>query len=444
MTEPALQIEGISKSYQLGVIGRKTLQDEVRFWWHRLRGRDPRLQMGKVGLGSSVATASTEPLSEDGQFFWALKDVTFNVEAGEVVGIIGRNGAGKSTLLKVLSRITEPTEGRAITNGRIGSLLEVGTGFHPEMTGRENVFLNGAILGMRKAEIERKYDDIVAFAEMRQFADTPVKRYSSGMYVRLAFAVAAHLDPEILLVDEVLAVGDAGFQRKCLGKMGDVASSGRTILFVSHNMAAIQQLCTRCVVLNEGRVYFSGPTEAAIRAYMQLVSERQTQRLADRDDRKGSGLVRFQNVTYHLEDGEETEVFFSGQNIGIRLHYRAPQELQNAQARVVIKVANEQGQLLTTLSSLDTGDADTTVYREGYFECLWPNFNLRRGQYICTAYCMINGDLADWIGEAFQFRVEDGDFYGTGRLSEWGFAHVLTTHNWRNVPSACPPSDSPA
>jgi lipopolysaccharide transport system ATP-binding protein len=435
MSDIAIQIEGISKRYQLGVISRKTLQDEVRFLWHRLLGRDPRLHMGKVVTGSAENAAPDN--YEDGeQIFWALQDVSFNVEAGEVVGIIGRNGAGKTTLLKVLSRITEPTCGQAVIDGRMGSLLEVGTGFHPEMTGRENIFLNGSILGMRKAEIQKKYDDIVAFSELARFIDTPVKRYSSGMFVRLAFSVAAHLDPEILLIDEVLAVGDAGFQRKCIGKMGDVASGGRTILFVSHNMAAVQQLCTRCVVLERGKVYFAGNTADAIRAYMKLVGEAQSLQLADRTDRKGNGVLRFTNVSLHHDDGEETELFFSGEDVRIRLHYRANQRIENAQARVVVKISSDQGQLLTTLSSLDTGDSATTVHREGYFECRLPRLNLRRGQYMCTAYCMVNGDMADLLREAFQFRVEDGDFYGTGRLSEWGFAPVLTNHRWTNVPTS--------
>src|SRR5579863_359451 len=202
----------------------------------------------------------------DGQV-WALRDLSFEVEPGEVLGIVGRNGAGKSTLLKVLSRITEPTTGRVELYGRVGSLLEVGTGFHPELTGRENIFLSGAILGMRRAEIVRKFDEMVAFAEVEKFIDTPVKHFSSGMYVRLAFAVAAHLEPEILLVDEVLAVGDAAFQKKCLGKMGDVAKEGRTVLFVSHNVAAVTRLCNRCIVLSGGRAIFDGETRMAVSEY---------------------------------------------------------------------------------------------------------------------------------------------------------------------------------
>jgi lipopolysaccharide transport system ATP-binding protein len=251
MSDVAVRVEGIGKQYRLGAAagpGYRTFRD-------------------------ALAGALTRPFRRGGaggrgEPFWALKDVSFEVRRGEVVGIIGRNGAGKSTLLKILSRITEPTEGEADIHGRVGSLLEVGTGFHPELTGRENVYLNGAILGMKRAEITRKFDEIVAFAEVEKFIDTPVKHYSSGMYMRLAFAVAAHLEPEILVVDEVLAVGDAEFQNKCLGKMGDVARSGRTVIFVSHNMAAIQRLCTHGLLLENGQVKSAGCTAHAIRDYL--------------------------------------------------------------------------------------------------------------------------------------------------------------------------------
>lgn len=268
MNAPAISIRGLSKCYKLGAIGRHTLVDEVTHYWHKLRGRDPRQYMGRIG---HTATEARRFASEQtgAQEFWALRDITVDIPAGAVVGVIGRNGAGKSTLLKILTRITTPTCGEAMVNGRVGSLLEVGTGFHPELTGRENIFMNGAILGMKKTEISRKFEEIVAFAEVEKFLDTPVKRYSSGMYVRLAFAVAAHLDPEILLVDEVLAVGDAAFQRKCLGKMESVAEGGRTVIFVSHQMGAIAQLCRSVVVLRDGQVRASGATEEMIGLYLK-------------------------------------------------------------------------------------------------------------------------------------------------------------------------------
>ncbi len=247
MSKPVIEVHGLSKSYQLGTIGATSLREEAAAFVQRLKGNAPKI---------------------DKREFWALRDVSFDIQPGEVVGFIGRNGAGKSTLLKLLSRITEPTSGRAIMRGRVASLLEVGTGFHPELSGRDNVFLNGAILGMTRAEVRAKFDEIVAFAEIEQFIDTPVKRYSSGMYVRLAFAVAAHLEPEILIVDEVLAVGDAQFQKKCLGKMRSVSSHGRTVLFVSHNMGVVANLCSRAIMLSGGTKVADGEPEHIVQRYI--------------------------------------------------------------------------------------------------------------------------------------------------------------------------------
>lgn len=257
MSETIIKIDHVSKEYRLGAIGGGTLRGDLQSWWARVRGRDdPNLQIGKTAYTGN-------------EKFLALDDISFEVKKGEALGIIGHNGAGKSTLLKLLSRVTAPTKGTISYNGRIASMLEVGTGFHPELTGRENVYMNGAILGMTRAEISRKFDQIVEFAEMEKFIDTPVKRYSSGMYVKLAFAVAAHLDSEILVMDEVLAVGDMKFQQKCLGKMGDAANNeGRTVLYVSHNMNTIRQLCSRCVVLDHGKVAFDGGVEDGINVYM--------------------------------------------------------------------------------------------------------------------------------------------------------------------------------
>jgi lipopolysaccharide transport system ATP-binding protein len=250
--KPIIEVTGLSKRYRLGMLGANSLREEVEIWWDRL----------KTGNGR----ANKQP--EDARDFWALRDVSFSVQAGEVVGIVGSNGAGKSTLLKILSRITEPSEGEALMRGRVASLLEVGTGFHPELSGRENIFLNGAILGMTTKEIRSRLDEIIDFSEVEEFLDTPVKRYSSGMYVRLAFAVAAHLEPEILIIDEVLAVGDAAFQKKCLRKMGDVAKGGRTVLFVSHNTAAITNLCSRCLLIEKGRLAADGGTREVVGAYL--------------------------------------------------------------------------------------------------------------------------------------------------------------------------------
>lgn len=261
MSKVVIKAEHISKQYRLGLVGTGTVRDDLKRWWYNLRGKeDPFLKIGEANDRSSKG---------ESDYVWSLRDINFEINQGDSVGIIGRNGAGKSTLLKILSQVTQPTTGKIYTKGRIASLLEVGTGFHPEMTGRENIYLNGAILGMRKHEITRKLDEIIAFSGVERYIDTPVKRYSSGMYVRLAFAVAAHLESEILIVDEVLAVGDAEFQKKCLGKMNDVSKGeGRTVLFVSHNMAAVKSLCTKGIVLEHGKVTFSGNAEESVSFYL--------------------------------------------------------------------------------------------------------------------------------------------------------------------------------
>lgn len=265
MSEPIIKLENISKQYRLGLVGTNTLRGDIQRWWYRMRGKeDPTLKIGEENQLDSRA----------GEYVWALRDINLEVQQGEVLGIIGKNGAGKSTLLKILSRVTGPTTGRITAHGRIASLLEVGTGFHPELTGRENIYLNGAILGMTKQEIRSKFDEIVDFAGVAKYVDTPVKRYSSGMYVRLAFAVAAHLEPEILIVDEVLAVGDAEFQKKAIGKMQDISKGGgRTVLFVSHNMASVQKLCTRGLVLENGQIAFNGDVNQAIDNYLDQKKE---------------------------------------------------------------------------------------------------------------------------------------------------------------------------
>jgi lipopolysaccharide transport system ATP-binding protein len=260
MSKVVISVEDVGKKYRLGVIGTGRLKDDLNLWWAKMRGKENPYSI--VDSGNSGSFDQTE--------FWALKDLSFEVKEGEVLGIIGKNGAGKSTLLKLLSRVTTPTTGEIKLRGRIASLLEVGTGFHPELTGRENIFLNGAILGMTKTEIRSKLDEIIAFSGVEVHIDTPVKRYSSGMYVRLAFAVAAHLEPEILIVDEVLAVGDADFQKKCIGKMGQVAKEGRTILFVSHNMGAVQALCTRAIMLQSGKLFYEGTTRDTIAKYSHM------------------------------------------------------------------------------------------------------------------------------------------------------------------------------
>ena len=467
MDDIIISVESLSKRYKLGMIGATTLRDSVERAWHRLRGRDWQAYMGKIGAGprktldsrleiidqgegetldtegeadfpispkSKVQCPMSSPngLKSDSNDLWALKDVSFEVKRGEVLGVIGRNGAGKSTLLKILTRITEPTSGRAIMRGRVASLLEVGTGFHPELTGRENIYLNGAILGMKRAEITRKFDEIVAFAETERFIDTPVKRYSSGMYVRLAFAVAAHLDPEILLVDEVLAVGDAAFQKKCLGKMGEVARTGRTVLFVSHNMTAVSALCARAIIINNGRVSGVEGTESAVSRYMSETRDiMQNIPIKSRRDRMGDQSVCIQDVTFHNQNGDPVNHITSGQNLRIRFHYLSEREMRNASVMIAFNIRNGHGQILANLNSVDTGDSIMSIARSGYFDCIWPQVNLRAGTYSCTIFCQINSVVVDWVPDAFVLPVEDGDFFGSGRRVDENQGDVLIKHRWQ-------------
>jgi lipopolysaccharide transport system ATP-binding protein len=314
MSDIAITVKGLSKEYRIS--GKqeayKTLRDTIADAFV-----SPFRQAHKLLRGGATRTAEVD------ETFWALQDVSFEVKCGEVIGVIGRNGAGKSTLLKILSRITEPTEGYADIHGRVGSLLEVGTGFHPELTGRENIYLNGSILGMKKGEITRKFDEIVAFAEVERFIDTPVKHYSSGMYLRLAFAVSAYLEQEILLVDEVLAVGDARFQKKCLSKMQDVGQHGRTVLFVSHNMAAITRLCERVILLDEGRVQQDGPSHQVIRTYLNSgLGTTAAREWPDLAKAPGNDVVRLRGVRVRTEDGEITEAIDIRRPCGIDIEYQ--------------------------------------------------------------------------------------------------------------------------
>lgn len=330
MSEHAILVESIGKQYRIGApqARYRTFREAVS------QGvQAPFRRMAALLRGEAYGA---KDMQKD---FWALKDVSFEVSPGEVVGIIGRNGAGKSTLLKILSRITEPTEGRAEIRGRIGSLLEVGTGFHPELTGRENIYLNGAILGMNRSEIESRFDRIVAFAEIERFIDTPVKHFSSGMYVRLAFAVAAHLEPEILLVDEVLAVGDAAFQKKCMGKMGDVAGEGRTVVFVSHNMGAIVSLCGRCLLIQDGTLVKDGDVNDVVSHYQSTLYS-STDDVSDLSEveRYGSGKARFTSVglAYQDENGVPLPVMRTGKDLLIDLQIRATSEIRDANVALIL------------------------------------------------------------------------------------------------------------
>jgi lipopolysaccharide transport system ATP-binding protein len=345
------------------------------------------------------------------------------------VGIIGRNGSGKSTLLKILSRITAPTEGYAEIHGRIGSLLEVGTGFHPELTGRENIYLNGAILGMKRAEVDHRFDEIVDFAEIEKFLDTPVKRYSSGMYVRLAFAVASHLEPQVLIVDEVLAVGDVSFQRKCLGRMADVTRGGRTVLFVSHNMAAVESLCPKACLLDHGALVMYDDTPTVVKQYLTSLKSAGTRPLGQRIDRQGNGRLRFTDIMFRSADGRPADVVQCGQDVSISVAYDAHGDTLK-HVRMAATVYRINGECLLMLDS-QIVDADfASVPPVGRFSCLINRLPLTPGQYYLNLYCEVSGAIADWVQQAAYLTVEAGDFFGTGRLPPQSHGGMLVPHSW--------------
>jgi len=364
---------------------------------------------------------------ENKEVLWALKDINLNINPGEIIGIIGPNGAGKSTLLKLLTRITPPSEGRAIIRGRVGSLLEVGTGFHPELTGRENIYLNGAILGMRRKEIEEKFDRIVDFADIRKFLDTPAKRYSSGMYVRLAFSVAVHLEPDILLVDEVLSVGDAAFQKKSFDKMQEITRKGdRTVILVSHNMGAIQALCQKCVLLEKGEVKMIGEVEDVIRRHLNDSTKDSGLALTRDRERKGNGDIRFTKVVFQDEQGNEIKDIYTGQNVKILMHYDGRKDVGLKNVRVNLNMDSPWGQRITSFYS-QTFDL---IPNKGHFVIDVPNFPLVQGIYSFTCFARVNGATADWIVNAGHIKVGSDRFFPPGRSVPPDQAIFHIKHNW--------------
>ncbi|MBE9475315.1 MAG: ABC transporter ATP-binding protein [Chloroflexi bacterium] len=418
MPDISIKVEKLSKMYNIGLAQQRhdTLRDQlVDIFSAPFRGR------GKVKVKET---------------FWALKDVSFEVSRGDVLGIIGRNGAGKSTLLKLLSRITEPTSGRAVINGRVGSLLEVGTGFHPELTGRENVFLNGAILGMHRSEIVRKFDEIIEFAEIEKFLDTPVKRYSSGMYVRLAFAVAAHLEPEILLVDEVLAVGDIAFQKKCLGKMGDVAKQGRTVLFVSHNLAAISNLCDRACLIDQGKLAITGIPEDVIEFYMRSInkfghsSSAEENSLLNIQNREGEGQLRFSSLKIYDNQGNEISSLKCGEDITFKIGYSGNVNLMNKNVVMSIAFFDIFGRPLFLCRSDLQGMEYYQIPQSGRVRCQIPKLPLPPGDYRINLHAEVNGVVADWLIDAYKLTVIEGDYFGSGRLPPRNRGGLLVDHSW--------------
>jgi lipopolysaccharide transport system ATP-binding protein len=418
-TKPAIKIENLSKQYRLGTVGTGTFSNDVNRWWHTVRGKpDPYLAIGEANDRTSKGSSD---------YVWALQDINFEVQPGEILGIIGKNGAGKSTLLKLLSRVTAPTTGKITAHGRIASLLEVGTGFHPELTGRENVFLNGAIMGMTKQEISSKFDEIVDFSGCERYIDTPVKRYSSGMYVRLAFAVAAHLEPEILIVDEVLAVGDAEFQKKAIGKMQEISEGqGRTVLFVSHNMASIQNLCNRLVVMNNGTNVFDGNVNKGIEFYLSSGKKNSEKSLKARTDRTGSGVLFFTHISITDFESNYREAVCIGDDIIFKVEFNIKETLKNVVFR--LQIVDRKGYIITTLNNSHTGHLFNTLDQD-YVLCKIPKIPLLDGEYTVNLLCIVGKSVSDNIENAFKFNIIEGDFFNSGRIP--GVKEgVLVNHTW--------------
>lgn len=402
MSNIILKVENLSKQYRLGKIGTGTLSHDLNRWWHTVRGKeDPYLKIGEANDRSSKG---------DSQYVWALQNINFEVQKGEVLGIIGKNGAGKSTLLKILSRVTSPTVGSVKTKGRIASLLEVGTGFHPEMTGRENIYLNGAILGMTKKEIATKIDEIIDFSGCERYIDTPVKRYSSGMTVRLAFAVAAHLEPEILVVDEVLAVGDAEFQKKAIGKMQDISKTdGRTVLFVSHNMAAVQSLCTRGIVIKNGTVFFQGEIEESIQQYLKDSSQSIT--LSDFKNRKGNGIVTVESINVYGKSKDYLPQ--TGQPFNLEITLNNQNKIVNSSIAIDVRIDDNMGQRIAWFSNSVLPNQELLSPNSIIFSI--DKLNLNNGLYYITTQIRVDNVISDWIQNGYSFEITEGDFYGTGK-----------------------------
>ena len=422
----AIEFNHVSKQYRLGLVSTQTLSADLNRWWvMNVRGKeDPYLKVGSVNDRSTAA---------DSEFVWALRDIDFKVEQGDVLGIIGRNGAGKSTLLKLLSKVTAPTTGTIRAKGRIASLLEVGTGFHSELSGRENIYMNGAILGMNKQEITRKLDEIIDFSGCERYIDTPIKRYSSGMTVRLGFAVAAFLDPEIMVVDEVLAVGDAEFQKKAIGKMQDVSSGyGRTVLFVSHNMASIRRLCTKGILLNNGMVCYSGNIEDTVDEYMKMGLDKYRGQAITTLPRTGkcSGRLKFTAVEFLDKDNNSISPH-CGSFLRVMLHLDVCNNGVK-DAKVSFDISDMYGTKLMTFPSQALMDNFELAPGHQTLSCDIEKFPLTEGIYRLTLWCAVGNETADYIESLITIEVVGDDFFKSGRKTSQNLLGriVLCDYKW--------------
>lgn len=395
-----LKVENISKQYRLGLVGTGTISHDLNRWWYKVRGKeDPYLKIGEVNDRSTKGTS---------EYVWALRDINFEVERGEILGIIGKNGAGKSTLLKILSKVTSPTTGEIKTKGRIASLLEVGTGFHGEMTGRENIYLNGAILGMTKKEITSKIDEIIEFSGCERYIDTPVKRYSSGMTVRLAFAVAAFLEPEILVIDEVLAVGDAEFQKKAIGKMQDISrGEGRTVLFVSHNMAAIQNLCTRAIVLEHGKVVFEGETNYSVGFYLKNNTWKGINKSCTK---KGVQNILVEEIIFNSVNNQSKVV--TGQPLAIKFSLKKNSSFKFNHMRIDFKIDDIYGKRVSWCSSAINSHLKFNDFNDlGEIIFNFKKFSLVHGEYVLSYVIIADNIVQENAQEYLRFEIAHGTYY---------------------------------
>ena len=403
-----LKVENLSKQYRLGLVGTGTISHDLNRFLARIRGKeDPYLKIGESNDRSTKGTS---------EYVWALKDINFEVKRGEILGIIGKNGAGKSTLLKILSKVTGPTTGAIKSKGRIASLLEVGTGFHPEMTGKENIFLNGAILGMTKKEIASKLDEIIEFSGCERYVETPVKRYSSGMKVRLAFAVAAFLEPDILVVDEVLAVGDAEFQKKAIGKMQDISSEGgRTVLFVSHNMAAVKNLCSKVIILNDGRLTFNGATDDGILEYGQSKEKKYTFSRSEQNFDKLKN-IEIRNIFFSDTNGTPSQMICSGQDILLNIKILCKNKINDAEIGVGFYSKEDN-----PMFHCSTKVLGKTITLEGddLIQLIIPKWPLPSMLLYVNLYVRSKENLLIHIKETIWLNSEQGDYYNTGKLPSW-------------------------
>jgi lipopolysaccharide transport system ATP-binding protein len=407
LSNTVISVENLGKQYRLGNIGTGTISHDLNRWWARVRGKeDPSLMLGET---------NDRTIKGNSDFVWALRDVSFDVEKGDMLGIIGKNGAGKSTLLKILSRTTTPTTGSFKSKGKVASLLEVGTGFHPELTGRENVYLNGAILGMTKAEIKQKFDEIVDFSGVERYIDTPVKRYSSGMQVRLAFAVAANLDSDILIVDEVLAVGDQEFQDKCIGKMKNISSGeGKTVLFVSHNIGAIKSLCNKGLLIHNGNVLNHGEIGTIISQYQTLSYQSNSDTsIENRKDRKGNGTIVLSHLSLNSSVQENVISISAGQTAIFKMQVKKVQADFSLSFYAALIIKNGNGDRMFTISS-DFYRKKLILNNENTFEFELAKMPLSIGKYMVDAYIWSDGDVIDDIEGIFEFTVTDNDYFNLG------------------------------